>query len=316
MSRVMKDSGVEWIGKIPATWYPTRNKFLLTGSYSGGTPKATEDKFYCIDGVPFVSISDMSTSDYVDNTEKKLTDEGIADKRLKIIPHGTVIYSMYATVGHVAELNIDATISQAMIALFIDEKKINKCYYKYSLNAVKDYIYKSAEGTSQMNLNAEKVYGIPLTLPPMEEQIAVCDYLNLRCSYIDSAISKHQQIIEKLEEYRKAVITQAVTKGLNPNVEMKDSRDLIIGNIPMDWKCIPLKRLLSNCENNMRVGPFGSSLPSSVFQDEGPWVYNQRCVLDNNFATTDVHIPKWKFEEMKSFEVYPGDMLITTRGTI
>ena len=46
MSRVMKDSGVEWIGKIPATWYPTRNKFLLTGSYSGGTPKATEDKFY------------------------------------------------------------------------------------------------------------------------------------------------------------------------------------------------------------------------------------------------------------------------------
>jgi len=90
--------------------------------------------------------------------------------------------------------------------------------------------------TGIQNLNMQH-YSNDLYLPnpPIGTQIAISDYLDKRRASIDSAISKHQQIIEKLDEYRKAVITQAVTKGLNPNVEMKDSGDAIIPVVPSHW---------------------------------------------------------------------------------
>ena len=98
----------------------------------------------------------MSTTEYVTETKKHLTKDGIANKNLKILSSGTILYSIYATVGVVSELMIDATISQAMLAIEL-KSKINKSYYKYNLKAMKDYIFSQANGYTQFNLNAEKV---------------------------------------------------------------------------------------------------------------------------------------------------------------
>ena len=134
-----KDSGIAWIGNIPSGWSTIKNKYLYSLLYSGGTPTASEGKFYAEEGCPFVAISDMSTTEYVTETKKHLTEDGIANKNLKILPSGTILYSIYATVGVVSELMIDATISQAMLAIEL-KSKINKSYYKYNLKAMKDYI--------------------------------------------------------------------------------------------------------------------------------------------------------------------------------
>ncbi|SHK94655.1 type I restriction enzyme, S subunit [Selenomonas ruminantium] len=98
--------------------------------------------------------------------------------------------------------------------------------------------------------------------------------------------------------------------------EMKDSGIAWIGEIPKDWSVIPLKYLLSNEIDSLRVGPFGSELKSTDFTDEGYWVYNQRTVLDYNFTTNDTYISEEKYRTMAGFQIRPKDILITTRGTI
>lgn len=316
MSRDMKYSGNGYFGLVPNSWNVTQLK-RLCGRITDGShfsPKTVSDgeKYITVsnvydDEIHLNEASEISTADF-----ELLQNTGCQPKQ------GDVLLAKDGTVGRTAIVNDNNFVVLSSLGILSPGVKYRSLYLKRLLDsdALQAQMKNKMKGSALQRITISVIQNLTGTCPSLEEQDAIISYMEPKCASIDSAISKHQQIIEKLEEYRKAVITQAVTKGLNPNVEMKDSRDLIIGNIPMDWKCIPLKRLLSNCENNMRVGPFGSSLPSSVFQDEGPWVYNQRCVLDNNFATTDVHIPKWKFEEMKSFEVYPGDMLITTRGTI
>ena len=244
MARQMKDSGVEWMGKIPADWKVIKNKYILSLLYSGGTPSVSNDGFYSFEyGVPFVSISDMSTTDYVFSTQKRLTDSGLKDKNLKILPSGTILYSIYATVGAISELRISAAISQAILALQV-KPNINKAFYKYNLMAMKDYIFSDTNGNTQFNLNAEKVKNFYFVLPDMEIQKRIAFYLDRKCSQIDAIIARQQEVIEKLKAYKLSVISEAVTKGLDLNVPMKDSGVEWIGKIPEHWKMIRLKFLL------------------------------------------------------------------------
>lgn len=97
---------------------------------------------------------------------------------------------------------------------------------------------------------------------------------------------------------------------------MRDSGIPWIGEVPEGWELFPLKYLLSNEVNSLKVGPFGSQLSGSDFTDDGYWVYNQRSVLDKNFDSNDTFISESKFNSMNSFKVEENDILITTRGTI
>lgn len=260
-----KDSGIAWIGNIPSGWSTIKNKYLYSLLYSGGTPTASEGKFYTEEGCPFVAISDMSTTEYVTETKKHLTEDGIANKNLKILPSGTILYSIYATVGVVSELMIDATISQAMLAIEL-KSKINKSYYKYNLKAMKDYIFSQANGNTQFNLNAEKVSNFVFCFPPLSEQQAIATYLNKKCGEINSLISLQEEMISELQAYKQSVITEAVTKGLDPNVPMKDSGVEWIGEIPNGWKVMPIRSLFDkrNQKNNPIISKERLSLSIGV----------------------------------------------------
>lgn len=253
--RAMKDSGVEWIGELPADWDVIKNKYLLLNIYSGGTPKATNNDFYCEDnGVPFVSISDMSNVQYVYTTKKYLTEQGIEDKNLKILPKETILYSIYATIGAISELKVEATISQAILALNVNEK-INKNFYKYNLISMKDYVHNETNGNTQFNLNAEKVRNFYFAFPPLHEQQRIADYLDKKCAEIDAIISKQHSIIEKLQEYKLSLITETVTKGLNADAEMKDSGIEWIGEIPKHWKIKKLKYITKSIGDGIHSTP-------------------------------------------------------------
>ena len=246
----MKDSDIEWIGLIPNDWSTIKNKYLLHRMYSGGTPTASKSEFYTDDGIPFVSISDMSAVNYVEQTKKALTKEGITDKNLVILPSGTILYSIYATVGAVSELKISATISQAILALFV-RPVIDKRYYKYNLHAMRDYIIGEANGNTQFNLNANKVWNFTFVLPPKEEQYIIANYLDDRCSKIDEIIAEASASIEEYKELKQAVIFEAVTKGLNKKVPMKDSGIEWMNEIPTHWK---VQRIATIYEESKETG--------------------------------------------------------------
>lgn len=243
MDRVMKDSGIEWIGEIPKEWYVIKNKYLLKDMYSGGTPTSTNQDFYIEDGVPFISISDMSNNDYVENTKKTISESAIAEKNLKILPEGTILYSIYATVGAISELRIKATISQAILALSLNNK-VDKAFYKYNLYSMRDFIFSNANGNTQFNLNAGTVNNFFFVYPPLETQFIISNFLDYRCKLIDKSIENQKQLVEKLKSYKQSIITEAVTKGLDPNVQFKDSGIEWIGKIPLEWTVKKLKFII------------------------------------------------------------------------
>lgn len=153
-------------------------------------------------------------------------------------------------------------------------------------------------------------------MPPIKEQSAISAYLDCKIGKIDAAITEKEQMLEDLKAYRSSIISETVTKGLDKNVEMKDSGIDWIGKIPQNWDVVRIKNILDYNSDSLKVGPFGSSLSGNDFKTEGYWVYNQRVVLDNNFDTNDTFISEEKYNELNSFQVFAGDILLTTRGTI
>lgn len=236
-----KDSGVEWIGKIPSHWNCVRLKFYSGPLKSGGTPKSDDKRFYSSEGTPWVAISDMSSTSFIYDTEKHLTKEGIQDKNLVIYPEGTLLYSIYATLGKVSELKVPACINQAILAIS-PKSAYDKVYFKYCLQTQEQYVFSLSNGNTQNNLNAEKVANFNLVLPPISEQQIIANYLDEKCGKIDKAIATQEKRVELLKELRQNIITQAVTRGINPNAPLKDSGVEWIGEVPDHWDVIMLKR--------------------------------------------------------------------------
>ena len=301
--REMKDSGIEWIGEIPKEWSVIKNKYLISMLYSGGTPSATNGNFYCQEvGIPFVSISDMSNCSYVVTTAKHITESGIEDKKLRILPIGTILYSIYATVGAISELKVEATISQAMLAIQLNSK-IDKSFYKYNLTAMRDYIFSNASGNTQFNLSAEKVRNFYFVLPTFSDQHRIADYLDDKCGKIDRYIEQQKQVIEKLKAYKQSVITEAVTKGLDPTVLMKDSGVEWIGEIPESWIVCRLRNI-GKPQNGLSKGGefFGHGYP---FISYGDIYRNYSLPMSvNGLAETTE-------EERKQYSVKKGDIFFT-----
>ena len=126
-----------------------------------------------------------------------------------------------------------------------------------------------------------------MVLPPLAEQQKIADYLDKVCGEIDDMIALQEKMIEELKAYKQSVITEAVTKGLNPNVPMKDSGIDWIGDIPQHWSLMPIKYFKSTAKNAFVDGPFGSNLKSTHYVDNGD-VY----VIESGFITTGKFIYK------------------------
>ena len=218
--REMKESGIEWIGEIPKDWKISKIKYAINKLYSGGTPQSGNPLFYDENGYCWVAIGDMSTKPFVDDTKSRITLDGVLDKRLKLVKKGTILYSIYATIGKVSQLNIDSYINQAILALYPNEIE-NKTFFKYWLNSLEDYALSECSLNIQNNLNAEKVKNFPYLTISFKEQQTIANFLDEKCSEIDSLTSDIQKQIETLQEYKKSVITETVTKGLNPNISIQ-----------------------------------------------------------------------------------------------
>jgi type I restriction enzyme, S subunit len=256
-----KDSGHEWIGVIPTHWGTGRLKNVLAEMGSGGTPD-TDDPTMWSDaeaGVAWVAIGDMSSFDTVLSTARAISPNAIAAKRLRVWPRGTLLFSMYASLGHVAELGIDAAINQAILALLPGDS--HQPYLRSWLAFLQPRLVEQASRNTQDNLNAEKVRNLPIARPPLDEQAAIAAFLHHETAKIDALVEEQKRLIELLKEKRQAVISHAVTKGLNPNAPMKDSGVEWLGGVPAHWR-------VGGCGFHIAVLS-GFAFPSSGFtQDE------------------------------------------------
>lgn len=170
----------------------------------------------------------------------------------------------------------------------------------------------SMQGTAgQKRVPEDFVRDFVVFLPPLSEQRSIADFLDRETARIDVLVAKKERLIELLQEKRTALITQAVTKGLDPDVPMKDSGLEWLGEIPADWEVKRLKMLAKE----MVAGPFGSSLTKDMCSRDGYKIYGQEQVIPDDFLVGDYYIPEELFLRMRRFEVAPGHILVSCVGT-
>ncbi|WP_333674597.1 restriction endonuclease subunit S [Streptococcus parasuis] len=318
----MKDSGIEWIGEVPEDWGITKIKFTtqLNGriGWQGLTSaEYKEEGPYLITGTDFLDGKiNFETAVHID--EKRWFEA----KQIQV-ENGDLLITKDGTVGKVAiieGLMEKASLNSGVLRIQTTEV-ISRRFLFYVLKSDVFWLWfnYTNSGASTIlhlyqNVFDEFSYAFPKSL---FVQTQIADFLDKKVAQLDKVKSLLEEQIKTLEDYRQSLIYETVTKGLDKTVPLKDSGVDWIGQIPEGWGVKRLKNILSDEKDNMKVGPFGSALSGNDIKSFGKkWVYNQRTVLDNNFITTDSFIDDTKWEELKSFSVKAGDVLLTTRGTI
>lgn len=234
-----KDSGVAWLGEVPKHWEIRKIK-TLSAVKRGASPRPIDDpKYFAEDGeFSWVRIADVSASDkYLTTTTQKLSKLG-SSLSVKRFP-GDIFISIAGTVGKPIISSIKCCIHDGFV-YFPYLKNMNKEFLYYIFMSGQPYLGLGKMGT-QLNLNTETIGNIDIPYPPITEQAAIATYLDTHCAKIDNLISIQQKRIALLQELKQSVITHAVTKGLNPNVEMKQSGVEWIGDVPKHWEVCKLK---------------------------------------------------------------------------
>ena len=237
--REMKDSGVEWIGKIPKEWNLTKIGILYTLRNT-----KVNDKDY-----PPLSVTKLGVTPQLETVAKT----NAHDARKLVKKGDFAINSRSDRKGSCGISNYDGSVSLINIVL-TPKEKMNPNYYDWLFHTVQfaEEFYKNGHGIVDdlWTTNWQDMKKIILTTPPLEEQQQIADFLDSKCSEIDAITADIQKEITVLEDYKKSVITEAVTKGLNPNVEMKDSGIEWIGKIPKEWRLKKLKYIVSERNEN------------------------------------------------------------------
>lgn len=244
MARKMKDSGIEWIGEIPEGWEVAKLKNIVS-IVRGGSPRPIEAYMSDNDNdVNWIRISDTEKgSKYITHTSRKLIASGISKSRF--IKRGSLILTNSMSFGEPYILDIDGCIHDGWVA-FSDFKKIDKEFLYYFLTSplAKIQFEQQVDGGVVKNLNIDKIGDTVILLPSLIDQNKVIAHLDSLTSETNSLLSKTITSIEEYKKLKQAVITQAVTKGVRGEREMKDSGVEWIGEIPKEWAVSPMKHFI------------------------------------------------------------------------
>ena len=302
MSKEMRHSGIYWLGDIPKSWTIGRVKDFYT-LQTGFTPDTKNDTYYDdVNGKLWVNISDMGKSYYISETKKKISDWYIEKFKPIIVPKGSLLYSFKLSVGTVAIAGCDLYTNEA-IASFLNNDKVNLKYLYYSSQVC--IIHNANENIYGAKLlNQDLINNAIIVFPPLSKQQKIADYLDKICGEVDEMITLQEKMIEELKAYKQSIITEAVTKGLNPNVPMKNSGIDWIGEIPAHWKLEPIKYCFGR--RSEKNSPVKTEERLSLSIDKGVTLYAEK--------TTNLDRFKDDFTQYQL--AYPNDIVLNCMNMI
>ena len=245
MMREAKSSGIAWIGTIPKCWETDKLKYHLRRNEPRNPGDVVVLSLYRELGViPKDSRDDNHNVTSEDTSKYKY-----------VRPGDFVINKMKAWQGSVAVSEYEGIVSPAYFVYEFTDDTIFKRYFHYLLRSCyKDEFMRLSGGirVGQWDLPADALENTPILIPPMDEQCRIADFLDTKCAEIDALTADIQTQIDTLEQYKRSVITETVTKGLNPNAEMKDSGIQWIGNMPAHWDVVRGKYILHYMQKPVR----------------------------------------------------------------
>lgn len=290
--RKMKDSGLDIVGQMPTEWDFIRLRYLCditTGD--SDTQDADPDGEY-----PFYvrsPIVERSTKFTFNGEGILMAGDGAGAGR--VFHHAFGKYAVHQRVYRLYNFKVNS----------------NFLFY-YMSNLFPSVMDKGSAQSTVPSVRLPMLLNFEVCFPPLAEQQRIADFLDEKCSEIDSIRSDVQREIEILNDYKKSVITEAVTKGLNPKAKLKDSGVEWIGKIPEGWDVIRLKHA------SWLKGRIGwQGLRSEEFIDEGPYLITGTDFKDGHINwETCVHISEQRFNQDKAIQIKEDDLLITKDGTI
>lgn len=304
---VYKDSGVEWIGEIPEHWSRLRIKNIVSIKVTDGPHETPEWK---VEGIPFIS-AEAIRGNIIDlnykrgNISKEQHDE--YSKKSKVIIGDILFCKSGSTTGKSAMVLTDEDfgIWSPLAIIRADKNRINNVFLYQSIQSgwFRRQVETSWTFGTQPNIGMGALENLWVTMPPIKEQVTIARYLEHKTSKLDTLITKKEKLIELLQEERTAIINDAVTKGLDPNVRMKDSDIEWLGEIPQHWKIKKLK-YVGQCQNGVSAGAeyFGSGFPFVSYGD----------VYKNTELPLSVSgLAKSTDDDRGNFSVMEGDIFFT-----
>ncbi len=258
-----KDSGVEWIGEIPKHWLTAalKRSFKIV---NGGTPKSNEPLFWDDGNVIWATPEDLSKngSKYIEQSKRKISLQGVLNSSATVVPVNSLIISTRAPIGYIKIAAVSLSVNQGCKCL-VRRNTLNEEFYYYFLLTAREELIAFGQGSTFMELSNFNLANTNIVVAPLEEQKQISSYLNIKTSEIDALITDKEKLIELLKEQRQTIITEAVTKGLNPDVKMKDTGVEWIGEVPEKWKVLRLK-LIAHLKS-------GDTITSNFIDDSGTY---------------------------------------------
>ena len=245
--REMKDSGIEWIGEIPKEWEIIRLCYLIDG-YKAGPFGSTliMDKLDDEGEILVYTPETISTRDTELSTNKYLPDNRRQEMQQFFVEPGDIIFPIVGSLGRAMLIEKgmpEGIINQRLAKFHLLSSTITYPYFMRLFGQssfFETYIEISCRGSIIVNLTKAILHDMPVPIPPIKDQERISNFLDKRCKEIEMATADIQSQIDTLEQYKRSVITEAVTKGLDRNVEMKESGIEYVGKIPASWDMHPV----------------------------------------------------------------------------
>ena len=319
----MKDSGVDWIGNIPDTWTVAplkslgigRDALFIDGDW-------IESKDLSEEGIRYITTGNVGEGRYKEQGSGFISKETFDRLRCTEVQPGDVLVSRLnlpiARACIVPELG--ARIVTSVDNVIVRPRPgFDARYIVFMLSGASHFFNTEnlARGTTMCRISRSSLGNIRYAFPSLDEQSAIATALDRETARIDALIEKKTRFIELLKEKRQALITQAVTKGLDPTVSMKDSGVAWIGEVPAHWfGSYKLVSLAKQVKGSFVNGPFGSDLLSSELQTEGVPVIYIRDVKPTGYSRKSKDcVTEKKAKQLSVCQVRPGDVLLAKVGS-
>lgn len=304
-----KDSGLEWLGKVPEHWAVMKMKYLCNvtdgthfspSTISEGKPYITvsnvKDDKIDVEGAGRISIDDFN----------ELVKQGCQPKT------GDVLLAKDGTVGRTAIVKDNDYVVLSSLGILSPCARLSSSYLKFMLDSLtlQEQMNEAMAGSALRRITITKIKDFIGLLPPLSEQRTIASYLDHKVSQIDALISEKEKMVADLKAYRSSVITEAVTKGLDKNVEMKDCGDSIFRLIPKNWELTPIKYITDKVGSG--VTPTGGA---DVYQQEGIIFLRSQNIYPTGLQLDDiVYISEDIDNNMSATRVFKGDVLLNITG--
>ena len=314
-----KDSGVEWLGEIPEGWEISRlrNIFFFSKGLTITKENLQEKGIYCVNYGEIHSKFGFEVNPEIHEL-KCVSEEYLLSDSNSLLNNGDFVF---ADTSEDIEGSGNFTYLNSKIRTFAGyhtviarlKTPVNERFVAYVITSqsFRNQIRRRVKGVKVFSITQSLLKTVNFWFPPKKEQTAIAAFLDDKTAKIDRVIAQKQQMIALLKERKQIIIQNAVTKGLDPTVKMKDSGVEWIGEIPEGWEVKRLKNLVTNIIS----GPFGSSLIKDEYVKLGFKIYGQEQVIPNDLTIGDYYITQRKFEKMKRYEIFENDILVSCVGT-